>query len=226
MVHWSVVVVLGLLLPAELFAQKSGIHRGTTNQLLTTFKSLESVTQASSVGIQQATFGTGCFWCTEAIFEQLQGVKQVISGFSGGRVHNPTYQQVLTGRTGHAEVVHIEYDASEITYGRLLEAFWLSHDPTTLNRQGVDIGIQYRSAIFYHDDAQREAAVHYKMELNKSKAFRDPIVTEITPFEAFYPAETYHQDYFALNGKKSYCRVHIRPKLKKFKRVFREYLKE
>ncbi|MDG2380861.1 MAG: peptide-methionine (S)-S-oxide reductase MsrA [Pirellulaceae bacterium] len=210
---------------------QSGVHRNTTNQLESTFRDLErsgidgdDKTNRDPGKLAVATFGNGCYWCTEAIFEQLKGVKTVTSGFSGGVVPNPTYKQVLTGRTGHAEVVQIEYDPDEISFARLLEAFWLSHDPTTLNRQGPDVGTQYRSAVFYHDDRQREAAERFKAELNKSKAFRKPIVTEVTKFQAFYPAQAYHQDYFENNGRQPYCQFHIRPKLKKFKRVFREHL--
>lgn len=220
------IFVLGL---ATLANAQGGLHRNTTSQLLATFKGLE-VQDADEVELttqgqwSEATFGTGCFWCTEAIFEQLKGVKRVVSGYSGGMVPNPTYEQVLTGRTGHAEVVHIEFDPTEVSFSRLLEAFWLSHDPTTLNRQGVDVGTQYRSVVFYHDDQQRKTAERYKSELNESKAFRKPIVTEIAKFEAFYPAKGYHQDYFAENGRQPYCQLHIRPKLKKFKRVFRDHL--
>ncbi len=160
-----------------------------------------------------------------AVFEQLQGVKRVVSGYSGGQLPFPTYEQVCSGLTGHAEVVQIEYDPRQVSFASLLEAFWFTHDPTTLNQQGVDKGTQYRSAIFYHTDEQRQLAERYKARLDRSKAFRNPIVTEITKFRTFYPAEKYHQDYFKLNGRKPYCRVHIRPKVQKFRRVFRDELK-
>jgi peptide-methionine (S)-S-oxide reductase len=176
--------------------------------------------------LEQATFGTGCFWCTEAVFEQLRGVKSVESGYSGGNISNPTYEQVCSGLTGHAEVVQISYDPTVISFAELLEAFWQSHDPTTLNRQGNDVGTQYRSAIFYHNDEQRTQAERFKKKLNDSGAFRSPIVTEITAYEKFYPAEKYHQDYFALNPAQPYCAAVIRPKVDKFKQVFQEKLKE
>lgn len=173
-----------------------------------------------------ATFGTGCFWCTEAIFQELEGVLKVTSGYSGGTVVNPTYKQVCDGNTGHAEVIQIVYDPSKITFDELLEAFWQSHDPTTLNRQGNDVGPQYRSVIFYHDAEQKEKAEKYKAELDKSKAFDNPIVTEITPFSKFYVAENYHQDYYNNNGSQPYCYYVIRPKLEKFNKVFKNKLKK
>jgi peptide-methionine (S)-S-oxide reductase len=175
--------------------------------------------------LRKATFGTGCFWCTEAVFEEMHGVKNVISGYSGGQVPFPSYQQVLTGLTGHAEVVQIHFDPRQVSYAGLLEAFWFAHDPTTLNRQGVDVGTQYRSVVFYHTNEQRELAERYRSKLDGCKAFRNPIVTAISKFQTFYPAEKYHQDYFELNGRKPYCRAHIRPKVQKFRRIFRESLK-
>lgn len=180
----------------------------------------------TSEKIDTATFGTGCFWCTEAIFEQLKGVLRVTSGYSGGQVKNPTYKQVCTGETGHAECVQVLYEPSKITYDELLEVFWQVHDPTTLNRQGADEGTQYRSAIFYHDAAQKEKAEHYKSELNKSGAFKNPVVTEIAPFDKFYIAEDYHQEYYQNNKNANpYCAVVIRPKLEKFQKVFAQKLK-
>ena len=173
-----------------------------------------------------ATFGTGCFWCTEAIFQQLEGVLKVTSGYSGGVTPNPTYKEVCTGTTGHAECVQIIYDPEKISFDELLEVFWQTHDPTTLNRQGNDIGTQYRSAIFYHNKEQKEKAEKYKAELDKSGAFAKPIVTEITPFDGkFYSAEDYHQDYYAQNGSQPYCVYVIRPKMEKFKKVFKDKLK-
>ena len=172
-----------------------------------------------------ATFGSGCFWCTEAFFQQLQGVKSVVSGYSGGQLENPTYKAVCTGRTGHAEVVQITYDASQISFVELLEVFWKTHDPTTLNRQGNDFGPQYRSVVFHHNDQQKKLATHYKAKLNESGAFRSPVVTEISPFGKFYPAERYHQDFYELNPRQRYCTMVIAPKMKKFKRVFRDKLK-
>lgn len=172
-----------------------------------------------------ATFGTGCFWCTEAIFQQLKGVIEVKSGYSGGHVENPTYKEVCEGNTGHAEVIQIVYDPSQITFDELLEAFWQSHDPTTLNRQGNDVGPQYRSVIFYHNAEQKEKAEKYKKELGEAKAFDKPIVTEITPFTNFYVAEDYHQNYYNNNGNQPYCYFVIRPKLEKFEKVFKNKLK-
>ena len=169
-----------------------------------------------------ATFGTGCFWCTEAVFEELDGVVSVTSGYSGGSTDNPTYRDVCTGSTGHAEVVQITYDPKQVSFGRLLQAFWLSHDPTTLNRQGNDVGTQYRSVIFYHSENQKELAEQFRLMLNESNAFGKPVVTEISKFEKFFVAENYHQDYFAANGHAPYCQFIIKPKLKKFKTAFDE----
>lgn len=176
--------------------------------------------------VDTATFGTGCFWCTEAVFEQLNGVLKVTSGYSGGQVKNPTYKQVCDGNTGHAECVQIQYEPEKISYDELLEVFWQVHDPTTLNRQGADVGTQYRSAIFYHNEAQKEKAEHYKKELNDSGAFKNPIVTEISPASQFYAAEDYHQEYYQNNKNANpYCAVVIRPKLEKFQKVFGKKLK-
>jgi peptide-methionine (S)-S-oxide reductase len=182
-------------------------------------------TAATESGLDTATFGEGCFWCTESFFQQLKGVKKVVSGYSGGHVADPTYEQVCTGTTGHAEVSNIIYDPSVISFDKLLEAFWESHDPTTLNRQGNDIGPQYRSVIFYHNDMQKEKAEQYKQKLNAAGAFSRPIVTAIEPFENFYTAENYHQDYYENNPNQPYCQIVIRPKLEKFRKVFKDELK-
>ena len=183
--------------------------------------SLTSPLNAVSEKIDTATFGTGCFWCTEAIFEQLNGVIKVTSGYSGGKVEKPTYKEVCTGETGHAECVQILYEPDKISYDELLEVFWQVHDPTTLNRQGADEGTQYRSAIFYHDAAQKEKAEKYKTELNNSGAFPKPLVTEVSQIGKFYAAENYHQEYYANNKNTNpYCAVVIRPKLEKFQKVF------
>ena len=180
---------------------------------------------ALPAGTQTATFGMGCFWCSEAIFTRLEGVVKVESGFSGGTVKNPTYEQVCTGETGHAEVVQVYFDPKQISYADLLEVFWKMHDPTTLNRQGEDEGTQYRSVIFYRDDAQKAEAEKYKAALNSAKAYPNPIVTQIVPFKAFYKAEDYHQNYYALNGRKPYCRLVILPKVQKLEEVFKSKLK-
>lgn len=181
--------------------------------------------QNSNYKTDTATFGTGCFWCTEAIFEQLKGVMKVSSGYSGGHVDNPTYKDVCDGTTGHAEVVQVVYDPERITFDELLEVFWQTHDPTTLNRQGNDVGTQYRSAIFYHNDEQKQKAEKYKAELNTSGAFKNPIVTEIAPFSKFYVAENYHQDYYTNNGSQPYCYYVIKPKMEKFQKVFKDKIK-
>jgi peptide-methionine (S)-S-oxide reductase len=173
-----------------------------------------------------ATFATGCFWCTEAVFEELNGVLSVTSGYAGGTVPNPTYKEVCTGETGHAECVQVVYEPNKITFDELLEVFFEVHDPTSLNRQGADVGTQYRSAIFYHNDEQKNKAEYYKNELNKSGAYEKPIVTEITAFNKFYPAENYHQEYYENNKNSNpYCSVVIRPKLEKFQKVFAKKLK-
>ncbi len=174
--------------------------------------------------MQVATFGNGCFWCTEAVFQQLKGVSKVKSGYSGGHSPDPTYKEVCTGETGHAEVLHIEFDASVISFEELLEVFWKTHDPTTLNRQGNDIGTQYRSVIFYHTEAQRASAEQYKNQLTESRTWPNPIVTEITPFDVFYPSETYHDNYFASHGHEPYCAIVVRPKVEKFQKTFKEKL--
>ncbi|HNU14981.1 MAG TPA: peptide-methionine (S)-S-oxide reductase MsrA [Chitinophagaceae bacterium] len=172
-----------------------------------------------------ATFANGCFWCTEAIFEELDGVISAVSGYTGGQTKNPTYKEVCSGETGHAECLQITYDTTKITFDELLEVFWQTHDPTTLNRQGADVGTQYRSGIFYHNARQKEIAEKYKAELDKSGAFDKPIVTEITPFTEFYPAEDYHQQYYELNGNTNpYCKIVIQPKIEKFRKVFKEKL--
>lgn len=176
--------------------------------------------------METATFGAGCFWCVEAVFLNLKGVKSVVSGYSGGHIKNPSYKEVCNGNTGHAEVIQITYDPQVISFSELLEVFWQTHDPTTLNRQGNDVGTQYRSAIFYHNEAQQMLAEQYKKELDESGAFDAPIVTEISPLINFYKAEDYHQNYFSENPYQPYCSIIIRPKVEKFKKVFKDKLKE
>jgi peptide-methionine (S)-S-oxide reductase len=174
-----------------------------------------------------ATLGTGCFWCTEAIFEQLEGVISVTSGYAGGHVENPTYEEVSDHESGHAECAQIVYDPSKITFDELLEVFWQVHDPTTLNRQGADVGPQYRSVVFYHNDEQKQKTEKYKAELDKSGAFNNPIVTTLEPYTKFYSAEAYHQEYYANNKNRNpYCSIVITPKLDKFKKVFKDKLKK
>lgn len=172
-----------------------------------------------------ATFGSGCFWCTEAIFELVDGVVSVESGYSAGNTENPTYKEVTSGKTNHAEVVNIEYDPSKISFTELLEIFWRTHDPTTLNRQGADIGTQYRSIILYHDDEQKKLAEKILNELDESGAWNSPIVTQIEEFVSFHVAENYHQDYYKLNPDNGYCSYVIAPKIDKFKKVFKNFLR-
>lgn len=185
-----------------------------------------SVTDAQSKKLQKATFGMGCFWCSEALFQQLDGVTSVRSGYEGGTVANPSYEDVCTGTTGHAEVIELNYDPTKIKYDELLEVFWKSHDPTTLNRQGADIGTQYRSVIFYHNDEQKQIAEKYKKELNETKALGKPVVTAIDKAKTFYLAENYHQDYFNKNRNEPYCRLVILPKMEKLEKVFKAKLKQ
>jgi len=176
--------------------------------------------------LEQVTLGSGCFWCTEAVFEHLKGVKSVVSGYSGGRLANPTYEQVCSGNTGHAEVIQVTYDPTQISVTDVLRVFWQTHDPTTLNRQGHDVGTQYRSVIFYHNDRQRKLAEEYKKQLDASGTFSAAIVTEIVPFEKFYPAEKYHQQYYDQNRGQPYCEYVVRPKIEKFRKEFADLLDE
>jgi peptide-methionine (S)-S-oxide reductase len=175
--------------------------------------------------LQLATFGSGCFWCSEAIFERVKGVTTVVAGYTGGNIPNPTYEAVCSGKTGHAEVIQIKFDSSLVSYDELLEVFWETHDPTTLNRQGADVGTQYRSVIFYNDEDQKNKAENYKAELNKAGIWKDPIVTEISPLKKFYSAEKYHQDYYEQNPNQGYCSFVITPKIEKFEKVFKDKLK-
>lgn len=179
----------------------------------------------SQAQTETATFGGGCFWCTEAIFKSLKGVESVESGYSGGKLKNPTYKEICTGETGHAEVIQIVFNPKVISFNELLEVFWETHDPTTLNRQGADVGTQYRSVIFYHSAVQKETAEKYKAELNKENVFGKPAVTEISALDKFWPAEKYHQDYYENNSTQGYCQFVIVPKLQKFRKIFKDKLK-
>ncbi|MCW3115269.1 MAG: peptide-methionine (S)-S-oxide reductase [Segetibacter sp.] len=196
-------------------AQKQSSTMNTTN--------LSSITNSKT---DTATFGAGCFWCVEAVFQQLDGVLKVTSGYSGGHVVNPTYEQVCSKTTGHVEVAQIIYDPAKITFDDLLQVFWKTHDPTTIDQQGNDQGPQYRSVVFYHNDEQKKATEHYKDELNKSGAWASPIVTSIEPLKKFYVAEDYHQNYYNANSDQMYCRYVIQPKLEKFQKVFKDKLKK
>ena len=175
--------------------------------------------------LELATFGAGCFWCVEAIFQRIDGVEKVVSGYSGGQVKNPTYKEVCQGTTGHAEVCQLSYDPDVVSFDELLEVFWQTHDPTTLNKQGNDVGTQYRSAVFYHNKQQKQLAVEYKKKLDKSGAFNAPIVTEIVGYKTMYVAEDYHQNYFNENGSQPYCSFVIQPKVDKLEKVFKDKLK-
>lgn len=175
--------------------------------------------------LETATFGAGCFWCVEAIFQDVKGVYSVKPGYTGGHVKNPSYKEVCTGNTGHAEVAQIKYDPNEVSFDKLLEIFWYTHDPTTLNKQGGDVGTQYRSAVFYHNEEQKNKANAYKAKLEELKVYPDPIVTEITEFDVFYEAEDYHNDYYSNNPEQGYCKMVIKPKVEKFKKAFEKELK-
>jgi len=193
--------------------------------LATTHAGGISMANDAAPTLAKATFAGGCFWCTEAVFEQIEGVKGVVSGYIGGEVPNPTYKDVCTGLTGHAEAVEIEYDPAVVSYPKLLEIFFATHDPTTKNRQGADVGTQYRSGVFYHDDEQKRIAEEVIKRLNEAGAYPQPIVTEVTKATTFYPAEDYHQDYFANNPGQGYCRAVVAPKVDKVQKVFRDLLK-
>lgn len=186
---------------------------------------MENIMTNPTANSAEATFGAGCFWCIEAVFNDLQGVQSVESGYSGGKLKNPTYKEVCSGLTGHAEVARIVFDPEVVSFKELLEVFWKVHDPTTLNRQGNDIGTQYRSVVFYHNEEQKTLAEHYKAELDAAGAYPDPIVTEISPLSNYFPAEDYHQNYFADNPNQPYCALVVRPKVEKFRKAFSNKLK-
>jgi peptide-methionine (S)-S-oxide reductase len=174
---------------------------------------------------EKATLGAGCFWCVEAVYQQLKGVKSVTSGYAGGHVKNPSYKEVTNGNTGHAEVVQIQFDPKIISYSEILDVFWKTHDPTTLNRQGPDIGPQYRSVIFYHNEKQKQMALESKEKMDQSGYYRDPIVTKIEPYQNFYVAEDYHQDFYKNNPNQPYCKFNIDPKMEKLQQQFGKYLR-
>ncbi|WP_205727722.1 peptide-methionine (S)-S-oxide reductase MsrA [Flavobacterium anhuiense] len=188
--------------------------------------SLNGISQNKKANLETITLGGGCYWCVEAVYENLDGVKSVVSGFSGGKTVNPTYEEVCTGETGHAEVVQITYDKNITDINEIFKVFFTVHDPTTLNRQGADVGTQYRSVIFYKNDEQKKAAQSIIAELNKAKVYNTPIVTKLEPFKVFYKAEDYHQNYYANNKNQPYCKMVIQPKLEKFEKVFKDKLKK
>jgi len=208
-----------IALTSMFFVSTSCVQKENNNNKMNNFAS------STEVLPDTATLGTGCFWCTEAIFQQLKGVLKVTSGYSGGHVVNPTYDEVCAKNTGHAEVVQVVYDPSIISFDELLRVFWETHDPTTLNRQGNDVGPQYRSVVFYHNEEQKEKAERYKEELNKSGSWDKEVVTAVEPYKNFYSAENYHQNYFNNNGSQPYCYYVIRPKLEKFEKVFKDKIK-
>jgi len=182
--------------------------------------------KTNPANLDTATFGAGCFWCVEAQFQMLDGVVKTESGFAGGNVKNPSYKEVCNGTTGHAEVIQVTYDKTKLSYDDMLQAFWQSHDPTQLNRQGNDVGTQYRSVIFYHNDEQKQKAEGYRQKLNEEKVYDGPVVTEISPYTVFYKAEDYHQNYYNENGEQPYCAYVIQPKVEKFRKVFEKKLKK
>ena len=191
-----------------------------------TAKKTDEALTTGKADFEQATFGSGCFWCTEAVFQQLKGVKSVVSGYCGGHTKNPTYDDVCTGKTGHAEVIHVTYDPKVVSYPELLEVFWKTHDPTTLNQQGNDKGTQYRSVIFFYNDQQKKLATEYKKKLDESGAYKKPIVTEITAAKQFYAGEEYHQNFYRTHPNHGYCNAIIKHKVEKFREVFKDKLKE
>jgi peptide-methionine (S)-S-oxide reductase len=205
-----------LLISLTLFIAVAGVLRGSF-----TIKNMHMEEPKTEL----ATFAGGCFWCTEAIFDRVKGVTSVVSGYSGGHVINPAYREVTSGSTGHAEAIQVSYDPEIISYVELLEIFFKTHDPTTLNRQGADVGTQYRSAVFFHTEEQRKLAEEIIVALDKEEIWKNPIVTEVTAFSNFFPAEEYHQEYFDNNSGQGYCRMVIQPKVDKFEQVFRDKLK-
>lgn len=216
---------LDLLFRMVLFCSGGIMMTSCAEQRKQNHKMKDEIEAKVNTDIDTATFGTGCFWCTEAIFQRLKGVSKVVSGYSGGSIENPTYEEVCTGKSGYAEVCQIYFDPKQIPYSELLKVFWKVHDPTTLNRQGNDIGPQYRSVVFYNDAEQKKEAEFYKDQLDKSGAYNTPIVTSIEPITNFYAAEDYHQNYFNNNSGQAYCHFVIQPKLKKFEEAFQTKLK-
>lgn len=214
-----------ILLPLLCLIGCSAATNNSTNVKMETKNNRDNMEYNDTTTHDTATFGAGCFWCVEAIFQQVNGVYKVESGYSGGEIVNPTYKQVCGGNTGHAEVIQVYYNPQVVSFDDLLEIFWQTHDPTTLNRQGADYGTQYRSAVFYHNKFQKERAEYYKKKLTDEKVFNSAIVTEISPFSVFYKAEDYHQNYFNANGDQPYCSMVIQPKVDKFKKAFADKLK-
>jgi peptide-methionine (S)-S-oxide reductase len=217
------IYLLLILLPGSVFTA-CGQNGAAANP--STDHSQKTNVMSDNPVLDTATFGAGCFWCVEAQFQMLDGVISVTSGYSGGTVKNPAYREVCNGTTGHAEVVQVVYDTTKLSYDEMLEAFWHTHDPTQLNRQGNDVGTQYRSVIFYHNEEQKKKAEHYKQQMNEKNTWGKPVVTEISAFTTFYKAEDYHQNYYKQNGNEGYCQYVVRPKVEKFREVFKEKLKK
>lgn len=220
LIAWPLTFLCQMLLVTSIMAQNE-TAKEEVSPVKTEDQDIQVDSQSTAVkGLATATFGNGCFWCTEAVFQRVRGVSKVVSGYMGGHVPNPTYEIVSTKKSGHAEVLQLQYDPQLVNYDQLLEIFWKTHDPTTPNRQGNDVGPQYRSVIFYHNQQQKELAESYKRKLDQAKAFRNPIVTEIQEATEFYPAEDYHQNYYNLNKRQNpYCQM-IQYKLEKFRTVF------
>jgi peptide-methionine (S)-S-oxide reductase len=226
--------IFGFIFLASSFGGCSKSKQNTANQnfnddkfnsIMENNKKMTEAADQFSDSIEMITFGSGCFWCVEAVFQDLKGVIKVESGYSNGNIKNPTYKEVCSGLTGHAEVCQITYDSKIISFDELLEVFWKTHDPTTLNRQGADAGTQYRSGVFYHTEAQKVLAQAWKDKLNAEHVFPNPIVTEITPVAVFYKAEDYHQNYYKQNGYEPYCQIVIKPKMEKFEKAFKQKIK-
>ncbi len=223
MKHFAPVLLITACLTFGLACNRENIPMAELNEPAA---SAADAREAEPSGTEQATLGGGCFWCVEAPFLQLDGVEQVVSGYAGGDVPNPTYEMISTGATGHAEVVQVTYDPAKLSYSDVLEVFFTVHDPTQLNRQGADVGTQYRSVIFYHDEKQKEIAEQRVRQLDEAGAFDRPIVTELSPLPEFYRAEDYHQNYYAQNSQQPYCQMVVRPKVEKVREVFADKLRE
>lgn len=218
----------GILL-AVCFIACANANNKSNNNLNSTMNNNEEKSPSfggTKGGLDTALFGAGCFWCVEAVFQQLEGVESVTSGYSGGHIVNPTYEEVCSKTSGHVEVTKIVFDTTKISYDELLEVFWKTHDPTTIDQQGADKGPQYRSVVFYYNDAQKQKAEYYKQEINNQKLYPNPIVTAIEPAQTFYPAEAYHQNYYNENPDQMYCRYVIQPKLEKFEKLFKDKMKK
>lgn len=219
---------IAVTLVAAIFFMCACAQTSTPNKVIMNVETNQSDLNIHSTNqtLDTATFGAGCFWCVEAVFQRLNGVISIKSGYSGGTVKNPSYKEVCNGTTGHAEVCQIIFDKSKISFDELLEVFWKTHDPTTLNRQGNDFGTQYRSVVFYHNEEQKQLAEKYKKQINDEKAYPNPVITEISPYINYYEAEEYHQNYYNQNGSESYCKFVIQPKVEKFEKIFKDKMKK